>query len=372
VAGVPLNPGVLSESRASVWALAGLALAFAHPLTGCGGAEDAGGSDGPANGQSGPFCGDGSIDDGELCDELNLGGTRCVDLDATKPLGELRCRSDCRWDTSDCVAWTDADGDRVRDQRDLAPDDPFVCRDADGDGCDDCSVRGFADPASDGLDPDGDGFCDDDIGLDPDCMNGRNAASDPHREQACIMFDLMNKDRAFFISTESAGASKLRWNEDIWEVAVAHSRDMCQRGYFAHDTPEGQSPSDRARAAGLDYGLGENIAINFNPYQAQFAFMNEPTCRGHRMNILNSRYAEAAVGYHVCSDGRHYSTQNFRGGGGSLSAYCANSANHCQIPPDPPSVAAQFDACSPSFCSVADENHPNFDQIFREYCPELY
>lgn len=347
-------------------------LALLLVVSACGG--EAEGPNDEIGEPDGPRCGDGIIqtERGEVCDGLQLGGVRCIDLDNSRPLGELACTSGCRWDTSDCVAWVDSDGDGVRDQRDLAPDDAFVCVDSDGDGCDDCSIAGYRSPDNDGFDPNGDGFCDADTELDPGCMSGRNAPNDPYREQACIMFELMNQDRARFLETESGGAQKLVWNEDIWEVAVAHSRDMCNRGFFAHVNPEGQDPTARAREAGLSYGLGENIAINFNPYQAQFAFMNEPTCRGHRMNVLSSRYSEAAVGYHVCGDGRHYSTQNFRGGGGALSPYCSNQRNHCKVPPDPPSVAGLHERCDPSYCRVVDSSHPDHEQIFREYCPEQF
>lgn len=354
-----------------------LPVVVAAAVSACG--DELAGPDGGGNGTSGPGCGNGIIEEGEQCDGLSLGFNAdgipmdCVRYDQSRPLGNLACSDRCRWDGSDCAAWVDRDGDEVRDQRDLDPDDPFVCLDSDGDGCDDCAIAGARRPENDGFDPDQDGFCDANTGLDPDCMNGRNAANDPYREQACIMFDLMNQDRAYFQETESGGASKLEWNEDIWEVAIAHSRDMCERGFFAHNNPEGQSPSDRARAAGLDYGLGENIAKNFNPYQAQFAFMNEPTCRGHRMNVLNSSYREAAVGYHVCADdGFHYSTQNFRGGAGGLSPYCANGNNHCRVPPDPPSVAARHEACSPALCTLFDPSTRGGEQIMQEYCPELF
>jgi len=345
------------------WGL-GAVLVAGFTVSGCGGeaAPEPNGA-GPAEPQ-GPHCGDGNIDPGEACDGLNLGGMRCVDLDPQKPLGNVICADNCRFDASDCVAWVDTDGDDVRDQRDLEPENPFVCRDTDGDGCDDCSIEGFAAPSNDGFDPDEDGFCDADTQLDPDCMRGRNADDDPYREKACIMFELMNQDRARFLETESGGAAKLEWNEDIWEVAVAHSRDMCNRNFFAHDNPEGLSPSGRAAEAGLSYGLGENIAKGRNEYTNQYAFMDEPTCRGHRMNILNSRYAQAAVGYHVCDrDGLEYATQNFRGGGGSVSSYCANQANHCSVPPDPPSVAGMHEACTG--CSVIDRAHPQFTR----YCP---
>jgi hypothetical protein len=61
----------------------------------------------------------------------------------------------------------DDDNDGVPDDEDLDPFNPYVCRDMDGDSCDDCSVGtdGIAplpdfDPANDGPDTDGDGACD--------------------------------------------------------------------------------------------------------------------------------------------------------------------------------------------------------------------
>ena len=54
----------------------------------------------------------------------------------------------------------DDDNDGVPDAQDSDPLNPFVCRDADGDGCDDCGVSGFDDPDNDGPDNDGDGLCD--------------------------------------------------------------------------------------------------------------------------------------------------------------------------------------------------------------------
>lgn len=54
----------------------------------------------------------------------------------------------------------DDDGDGVPDVEDAAPMDRFVCMDIDDDGCDDCSSGNGHDPANDGPDGDGDGFCD--------------------------------------------------------------------------------------------------------------------------------------------------------------------------------------------------------------------
>ena len=68
----------------------------------------------------------------------------------------------------------DDDNDGVPDGADNAPLDPNLCRDADLDGCDDCS-SGSDDPANDGTDTDGDGLCDlgdpddDNDGIPDDC-----------------------------------------------------------------------------------------------------------------------------------------------------------------------------------------------------------
>ena len=68
-----------------------------------------------------------------------------------------------------CMADSDEDGygdpsppPGVTPGTDIDPFDPFRCADKDAvpDGCDDCSQRGVADPANDGLDTDGDGQCD--------------------------------------------------------------------------------------------------------------------------------------------------------------------------------------------------------------------
>jgi predicted outer membrane repeat protein len=57
------------------------------------------------------------------------------------------------------AAMVDVDEDGVHQPDDIDDNNPFVCMDSDGDGCDDCS-RGMFNPLSDGLDTDGDGTCD--------------------------------------------------------------------------------------------------------------------------------------------------------------------------------------------------------------------
>ncbi|PLX06541.1 MAG: hypothetical protein C0596_14515, partial [Marinilabiliales bacterium] len=108
--------------------------------------------------------------------------TDCDDSDPSiNPLGTEVCDcADNNCDGSYDEGMTDTDGDGncdaidsdddndgVEDGLDIEPLNPDACQDADGDGCDDCSVGTddfgpLADnlPLMDGLDTDGDGICD--------------------------------------------------------------------------------------------------------------------------------------------------------------------------------------------------------------------
>jgi PKD repeat protein len=82
----------------------------------------------------------------------------CGDVDncpATENVDQLDTDGDTLGDACD----PDDDNDGAMDADDLDPLDPFVCGDVDDDQCDDC-VSGSSNPAADGPDTDGDGFCD--------------------------------------------------------------------------------------------------------------------------------------------------------------------------------------------------------------------
>ena len=115
------------------------------------------------------------------------------------------------------------------------------------------------------LDLTGDGACD--LELDPACLGGEHAASDPERQEACILMALANQDRQLFVE-ESAHAQELVWDERLWEVAKGHVEDMCARNYFEHETPEGLSPTDRANALGYDFSVAENVVVSGNSTSA--------------------------------------------------------------------------------------------------------
>jgi uncharacterized protein YkwD len=58
-----------------------------------------------------------------------------------------------------------------------------------------------------------------------------------------------------------APSQPLAFNPELVSAAQQHSQDMNDRGYFAHDTPEGLDPGQRMTAAGFVWsGWGESIA----------------------------------------------------------------------------------------------------------------
>jgi uncharacterized protein YkwD len=76
-------------------------------------------------------------------------------------------------------------------------------------------------------------------------------------------------------------------------VAREHARDMVQRRYFGHDTPDGTDPFERMREAGVSFGYaGENLAMNADAVAAEAAFMRSAE---HRANILEPHYRRVGI-----------------------------------------------------------------------------
>lgn len=129
------------------------------------------------------------------------------------------------------------------------------------------------------------------------------------------MWALVNRDRQNPASTaETHGRARpLKWNDKLAAVALAHSRDMLRRRYFAHVDREGRTPTERINAAGIRWrGLAENIAINQTVADAERDLMDEPRFQqNHRGNILNPAYTDIGIGIVEAPNGDLYITQDF-------------------------------------------------------------
>ena len=145
---------------------------------------------------------------------------------------------------------------------------------------------------------------------------------------------LINAERS------KAGIKKMKLDDELSDVARAHSRDMAARDFFSHVNPEGQTPTQRGLAA--DYtcrvvrgqyartGLAENIygtkayrRVLYRPGPIPYyemrtaeelataavqAWMASP---GHRENILRDGIQRTGIGVAVASDDRVLITQLF-------------------------------------------------------------
>lgn len=102
------------------------------------------------------------------------------------------------------------------------------------------------------------------------------------------MLRLLNEERA------REGLSPLVLDPALRDVARAHSRDMFEQGYFAHNSPITGSPSDRLSKAGVPYRVaGENLAYAPTVELAHQGLMNSP---GHRANILRPHFGRVGIG----------------------------------------------------------------------------
>ncbi len=110
----------------------------------------------------------------------------------------------------------------------------------------------------------------------------------PRPDLEAKMLALVNEERA------KEGLNALVADTALTRVARMHSQDMFARGYFAHISPDGTTPAERVRAAGIQYLItGENLALGPTLQICHTGLMNSP---GHRANILHKSYGRVGIG----------------------------------------------------------------------------
>ncbi len=106
------------------------------------------------------------------------------------------------------------------------------------------------------------------------------------------LLDLTNGERA------KVNLGMLALDDTLNKIAQYHSEDMGANKYFAHVSPSGEGPGDRAKKFGWTKGIGENIASNLSVEGAHNGLF---WSAGHRANILGSGYK--VVGFGIAKDG---------------------------------------------------------------------
>ncbi|MEV3858436.1 CAP domain-containing protein [Streptomyces sp. NPDC050095] len=119
---------------------------------------------------------------------------------------------------------------------------------------------------------------------------------------AAQVLTLVNQERA------KVGCSPVTADSGLAALATSFSEDMAARDFFDHTDPDGATPWDRAKKAGITNLGGENIARGQADAQAVMdAWMNSA---GHKANILNCDFKTLGVGVHFGSGGPWW-TQDF-------------------------------------------------------------
>jgi hypothetical protein len=102
------------------------------------------------------------------------------------------------------------------------------------------------------------------------------------------LINLINQDR------KKLGLSTLNENQKLEEAASLKAKDILEKDYFSHWSPDGISPWYWLEKVGYNYqSAGENLAIGFlDSKEVYEAWMNSPS---HRANILNPNYQEIGI-----------------------------------------------------------------------------
>ena len=139
---------------------------------------------------------------------------------------------------------------------------------------------------------------------------------------------------------QSKGLHALAFDPKLTAIAREHSKDMADRNFFAHESPEGKDPTARGKQVGYtchkelgggrySEGIAENISQNslYNSYTkttisirydwktteelAQSTVLGWIASTGHRQNILTPTYDREGIGVAVATDNKVYITEDF-------------------------------------------------------------
>jgi len=112
--------------------------------------------------------------------------------------------------------------------------------------------------------------------------------------------------------------SRLSYSDHLSGIALQHSRDMAERDYFDHQSPDGTGTGDRYRAYDhSDRSYAENIALRHPGPLISIDDLADSIVdgwmdsQGHRENILQERFDTEGIGVYTTADGAVYVTQNF-------------------------------------------------------------
>lgn len=120
-----------------------------------------------------------------------------------------------------------------------------------------------------------------------------------------IMVVLMNKER------ELGGLRKLDISKEVRELALGHSLDMIEEGFFGHKNKDNEDPMDRFKREKLNFtDIGENLA--YGQRSVIYAHESLIASKDHKETLMKDIFDEIGVGIAVEErEGVPYYTVNF-------------------------------------------------------------
>lgn len=117
------------------------------------------------------------------------------------------------------------------------------------------------------------------------------------------LVELTNRARS------DAGLAPLRTAPELMRSAEIKARDMEERNYFSHYSPEGTSPFTLMRQSGADFtAAGENLAQGASVDRIFASWMKSPD---HKKNILGRDFTHLGIGVVTGQGGRLTAVQHF-------------------------------------------------------------
>lgn len=108
------------------------------------------------------------------------------------------------------------------------------------------------------------------------------------QESEISMLKMVNEER------KKRGISELVFRPETVPVARNHARDMWERQYFGHVSPDGEDIGDRLEKGNVAFTIaGENLALAPTLQTAHTGLMNS---EGHRRNILDPEFKRVGIG----------------------------------------------------------------------------
>ena len=149
-------------------------------------------------------------------------------------------------------------------------------------------------------------------GSGADC-NAEDGWPEQARKLECDVLAMVNEQRAAGATCGGiamAPVPALTMHPLLRKAAREHAKDMADKNYFDHASPDGSSSGDRMKAAGYDGTYyGENIAHGQDdPAAVMKSWMGSS---GHCKGIMAGKYHHLGMGFAATTTGDTYWVQDF-------------------------------------------------------------